>query len=248
MGPKGGLKMSLKYIFAIIGLSFVAVLIVLLTNLSPKAVPLIKPSEFNVPGELGKAISLRMREQIRTSPILFLGVMPEKQYHYQAWEEFLKAVDEPGLAYDVVARDAQLNPEWAQFANEVIDIKSNPQGLAAGLSAGLAQKKRVVVLVPSVYSSLTLNGNPAHMMKNDFKIGLTSMSLVNFARNLEEERQSEIPCMTVNDVGGIGPLGCVIQLQGRILSRKKLKSDMYQGAMSLVGEGDYLILFNPPKN
>lgn len=229
----------------VIGLS--ALVTVITVTLTPKVLPVIKPSQIHSPAQLGKAISERMRDELRVNSVVWLGVMAENPEHYAIWKEFLNDLTEPGLKFDfvVAAQELQNTPEG--MVTEKVDVRGNIEGFAKGLETAKLLGKRVAVLMPAEYSTRTIESSVARVFFEKFKLKPLLLSVYTYPRDLEEARVSPIPCATTNDNTGNGELGCELQLKGRLLAKKQKDRSLYFAAMDLVGEKDYHIYFAAPK-
>lgn len=224
-----------------------AMSVVIVLNLGPKNVPVIKPSHLENPQQLGTAISNRMRDQMHKDSVVWLGVMSENPLHYAIWESFLKTSEEQGFKFDYIVAAQELNNIPQGMVSEKVDLRGNLDGFADGIKSLTQQGKRVAVLVPSEYATRTVVSGIGHVYAQKFQDKPLALAIFTYPRDLEESRAMPIPCVTVNDNTGNGELGCELQLKGKILAKKQKQKDKYFAAMDLVGEKDYHIYFSAPK-
>ncbi len=221
-------------------------------GVQPKAVPKISLSGFEAPEEMGQAILKRLRLEIQSAPVLFLGVSPEQKAHYQIWQELLKQANEPQWKYDIIVVEKNLPHadlfKEASVPVQSMDLKSEYEQLAEGLKKAQAEKKRIVVIAPSIYISGILKGNIADRLKSENNIKAVSFSTSTFPLTANQEKDMEIPCvLNDQDRSGAGLLGCFIIKSARLTYRKKKVINKYPGAVDQIGSQEYLVLFNPQK-
>lgn len=216
-------------------------------GLAPKPIPKIKFSLFEEPIKLAQAIELRLQEEIKKSPVLAFGYQPEKPAQLEILRQFLKINSESGLKYDVIVTDAGLGDLGAGFEGaEKIPMKEQLDDLSRGIQTALQSNHRVMMIMPSSFSSQLIPQNVVGLLKHKLQIPITSFSIVELLRTRESEKSVSIPCFvsdTGQDVLGAGPLGCAILQQSRLTYRKKGEVGKKAGLMDQRGLTDYLIFF-----
>jgi len=216
-------------------------------GIQPRPVPKIKISQFENHTVLSNALLLRLREELRQNQLLFLGAEPERPEHLQIWKEFLRLNQEPGSRYDVVVIEqffgVQDFPEATQMAT-----KENFDVFLEGTQRAVAEGKRVVVIVPTVYASQAVYGNLVHNYKLRTKTHPMSLSITDFPRSREAEKEMLHPCIVEGvDTSGMGPFGCLVVQTARANYRKRFPPGQTIGLVQLVGLKDYLILYTQEK-
>jgi len=197
---------------------------------------------------MSDAIILRLNQEIKGAPLLMLGVMPGRKMDLEVWKAFLEQSQMPELKYQALIVDPGLPFVKEMFPSAVtLDIKNELDRFIEGAKNARAQGLRMAVIVPSVYASQRLLGNPADRIRKESDLAPMSFSIMGFPRTPEQEANMEIKCvMGSNDRDGIGAMGCMAEKKARLIYRKKSKPGFYEGLMDLVGERDYLVLFNAP--
>ncbi|RYZ71376.1 MAG: hypothetical protein EOP09_04735 [Proteobacteria bacterium] len=144
--------------------------------------------------------------------------------------------------------DPELPGAAEMFPSAVkIDLKKELNRFIEGAKNAQAQGVRMAVIVPTIYATQILKDNPSYVIKTTTDLKPASFSLIGFARTPEQEQKQEIRCVIGEaNKDGLGPLGCVAQNKARLSYRKESDPKKYEGLMDLVGERDYLILFNAP--
>lgn len=214
-------------------------------GMRPRPLPKINISSFETPLKLAESIELRLREEIKSMPILILGYQPEKPHQLELIKEFLKSNKEPGMNYETVVADEHLELPTELGVSEKIDTNQKVEALAQGLKTALEQKRRVALIVPSIYSAQLVGGNVADLLKRQYQLPITSFTVVELPRTREQEKEVSIPClMTDADNTGTGSLGCAILQAGRATYRKKMPPGFRTGMMDQRGSSDYFIFYS----
>ncbi|RYZ75345.1 MAG: hypothetical protein EOP06_32500 [Proteobacteria bacterium] len=185
---------------------------------------------------------------MKTYPLVMLGVMPGRSYDLEVWKAFLAQSHVPGVQYQALVIDPELPGAAEMFPSAVkIDLKNELNRFIEGAKNAQAQGIRMAVIVPTIYATQILKDNPAFVIKTTSDLNPASFSIMGFPRNAEQEQKQTIPCvMGEGNRDGLGALGCVAQNKARLSYRKESDAAKYEGLMDLVGERDYLILFNAP--
>lgn len=209
------------------------------------SVPIIKFTVVERPENFGEIIYQNLREQIKNSPVVFLGVTPHQVEDLELWRGFLAANQEPGSKYDLVIMQDDL--PFSDILNPPVklNVKDERLRLSEGIIKARAQNLRVAVITPNIYSSQLLTQNPASLLMNQDKIAVTSLSVSKFPVTMEQEEAFEPKCsIDADDRVGVGPFACVIRNKARNLYRKKTEAGKYSGIMDQTGDHDYTVLFN----
>lgn len=217
-------------------------------GIQPKSIPKITYSHFSEPAKMSDAIILRLNQELKGAPLLMLGVMPGRKMDLEIWKAFLEQSQIPEVQYQALVIDPELPYATELFPSAVkIDIKNDLARLIEGAKNARTQGLRMAVIVPSIYASQRLQGNPADNIRKQSDLAPMSFSIMGFPRSPEQEAQMEIKCvMGANDRDGVGAMGCMAEKKARLVYRKKSKPGFYEGLMDQVGERDYLVLFNAP--
>ncbi|MGZ3805269.1 MAG: hypothetical protein ACXVB4_13730 [Pseudobdellovibrionaceae bacterium] len=212
------------------------------------SLPKLAYNQYDNPDQFVEALMLKMTPELKSSPLVMLGVMPGRKTDLEIWKSFLNRAESTDLKYQALVVDPEL-----PFVNELfpralkIDLKNDLERFINGVKNAQAQGLRVAVIVPSIYASQLLQNNPVDSIKKNFGIKPVSFSIIGFPRAMDQEASMEIPCvMGDNDREGVGALGCAVQKKARLLYRQKSKPGFYEGLIDQIGEKDYLVLFNTP--
>lgn len=250
-----GIK-STKYLLGFFGLLLASGLAAMLFfGIRPRTLPKIKLSEFTNATVVSNAFQLRMRQDMKDWPVLFVGIDPNEPFHVEVLNHFLSTNTEPGWKYDAVVVDQDLGVNISQPNAEVFSFRRESDRLLSGLITLLKNKTRVLLVVKHVESSQSIQNNFLQRLKtivakqmsvDQMQIPFTVLSLAWFPRTRELEKDMPIPCITndESDQLGTGALGCKILHLARLNYRKKFTAGQWVGQLDLVGSNDYLFLLS----
>jgi hypothetical protein len=237
-------------------------------GIQPRPVPKIKLSKFESPAVLASSLLLRLRQEIRANPVVFLGVEPEHPEQLQVWREFLNRNREAASRFEVIVIDENLKASSLFPEASALDTKGQMDSLIEGIGKATAQGKRVAVITASIYSSQLIFGNLIHNFKEHTAKNADkntdpntdpnaeplaqktpmSLSIVDFPRTRQQEKSMIHPCIVDGvDQTGLGPFGCVIAQMSRANYRKHFEPGTRVGMVNQVGLNDYLILYTQEK-
>lgn len=241
--------MGKKIYWTIVGLLAVAgVVIMVQYGLAPRPIPKIKLSQFETHTVLANSLLLRLREEIKANPVIFLGVQPEMPEQLNAWKAFLSQNQEVGLKYDVVVVEQDIPNVDSINPDVKMRTKEQFSELFDGIQKHLGAGQRVAVLVPSIYSARAIYGN----LVNNYTVKSgkppLGFTMVDFPRNRESEKSMVIPCSVEGvDQSGTGPFGCMVAKTARFNYRKHFEAGKYVGLVDQVGLDDYLVFYTLEK-
>lgn len=239
----------MKYIYGIfVGLiTLVALGWIIHLGLEGKPLAKIKLSEFKSEAEVAQAFAMRLRQEVKDHPIVFLGVDPEEATHLDIWKSFIALNKEPGWQFDEVLVEKNLGLVKALGLGErTLDIKEKETELKYLWQSPEYQKKRIALIVPSVYASQLLKDNPVQRLKSNPNEGrILSISLVPLAPNAESKDIQRIPCVAEGvDYTGQSALGCVIRKKSMFWS-KPMKQGVRLGVLEQFGLHDFIAFYRP---
>lgn len=218
--------------------------------IQPRAIPKIKFSQVDTPEVLGKGVFERLRLEIQQADVVLLGVTPNQIEDMELWRGFIDANNQPGSKYDIIVGDPKL--PYLELFPEVVhmDIQEEMPRFVEGVKHARANGQRMAVIVPTLYSSKLIRGNPANRLKSNFAIETTSFSAVKFPSTREHEAAFTPKCEMESgkDLAGTGSLGCLLLEIARKTYRKTLEPGRYSGMMEMTGTNDYLVLLNRNPN
>lgn len=222
-------------------------------GLKPKPIPKISWSHFVSPEDYGSNIYKRLRLEIQSQNLVFLGVLPERESHYHVWNGFLNSL-ESEYKYEHLIVDASLPHKKLLPFTEEISLLENNTTIVSTIKDIIATKKKVAIVLPTVFMSYLVKDNfysyltrsiydPEQEMK--FNVDWMTFSLSSFPLNHDQEKTLDIPCDTeVKDKDGSGALGCMILLKAKTLYRKKRIEGKIPAVLDQIGTKEYLGLIN----
>ncbi len=218
-------------------------------GIQPRPISKIQLSKFESHTVLANSLLLRLREEIKHSPVLFLGVDPTHPEHYEIWQEFLKQNHEQGFAYDILVQEQALETDLFPTAQKVATKEDFPVFMH-GIQAAVGQGHRVAVILPLIYSVQMIRGNVARNYNTQVQSPevATSFSLTDFPRNRDQEKDMNHRCIVEGvDETGLGPFGCMVVQTARANYRKHYEPGEAVGLVNQIGQRDYLVFYTKEK-
>lgn len=222
-------------------------------GLNPKPIPKISWSHFVSPADYGANVYKRMRLEVQSQNLLFLGVMPERENHYHAWKGFLDAL-EPEFKFEHIIVDSGLTHKSIIPFTEEIKLFENQQAIIESIKEIINTKKKVVIVLPTTFISYLVKGNFYALLNNSlygseqgmkFDVDWITFSLSSFPLSRDDEKSLDIPCDTdIKDADGSGALGCMVLMKSRTLYRSKRIEGKIPGVLDQIGTKEYLGLLN----
>lgn len=224
------------YLILMVLAGLAALTFVINGSLKERPIAKIKWSQFTNPEEVAQAISMRLRQEVKDNPIVFIGVDPSEEVHFQIWSEWVKKQIDPGWRFDQIYREPELKggESWSQALP--YDIRKYEDQFIEILTESLKKSERVLALLPHVYVSQRLANNPVQRIQTKLGRKILSLSLVDLSNN-------QIPCLKGDaDFTGQGALGCLIAEKNLALRTKKnFNEASYVGLLDQYGFTDFLM-------
>jgi hypothetical protein len=243
---------SMKYLYWIGVVSILGLGLYFATSFKvhPTTEMKIKFANYKVPEDFGREVFFKLKEEVKLSPIVLLGVTPNQIEDIELWRGFFEVNQDPGSKYDMIVVEPMLPYVELFKSNMRIDIKDDMVRFVEGVKKARAEGLRVAVIVPHIYSTQLLKKNPASRLLAEYKMDILSLTAVKFPSTREQEQASEPACVfeESKDFAGTGALGCAIQNAARQTYRLPLEEGQFSGLMEQSGPKDYLILFNRNAN
>lgn len=222
-------------------------------GLRPEPIPKISWNHFESPSEFGENIYKRLRLEVLSQNLVFLGVMPERENHYKTWKGFLDSLEAENRFEHVIVDSSLTYRNQIPFTEE-INLIENQIAVVASIREIIQTKKKVAIVLPTTYISYLVKDNfytlltrslydPETQTKLD--VDWITFSLVGFPLSRDEEKSVDIPCDTeAKDPDGSGALGCMVILKARTLYRKKRVEAKTPAVLDQIGTKEYLGLIN----
>ena len=238
----------MKYLYwlGVLAVIFLGVWLASSISVHPQTQTKIKFSQVHLPEDFGKRVFETLRSEIKASPVILLGVTPNKIEDMELWRGFLETNQEAGSKYDVLVVEPMLPFVELFESNMRMDIKGDMLRFVEGVRKARSEGLRVAVIVPNIYSSQQLPRNPASRLINEFQLDVLSLSVSKFPMTKEQESHFEPPCIVEEgkDFAGTGPLGCLVQSLARRTYRERVEPGQFSAQLEQVSPKDFLILLN----
>lgn len=250
-----GIKITYeRLLFTFMGVLMISgIVAVVAVGLKPRAIPVIKLSEFANENTVANSINMGVPE-FKEEPLLIVGVEPGTDYYSRLLTAWL-----PSQMFQHVIVDEDLNFPADFQRTETISFKNNMESIFNQLRERVNRKERTLLITAHVNATQVIARSFTHLMNEAFRQVVADVpvegasqepphfvSLVfsDFTRRREDEKNFKIPCATVEDKDqfGVGALGCQILQQSRLYYRKKMTPGHRVGLMSQIGRWEYLFL------
>ncbi len=197
---------------------------------------------FQNTSEMADVILQNLEPEIRENPILILGVETDRPEHFELWKEFLSRNQKPGLQYDVLVLDQNVEtglfPEAARAS-----VKDGFEEFARGVQTTIDQGKRIAVMVPTVYAVQMIESNFVNNLKTRTGMKPLTLALSDLPRSRPDEKSLRHRCSVEGvDMTGLGPFGCEILQIARDNYRATFSAGQRIALIRELGPLDFIIL------
>lgn len=202
---------------------------------------LMDPSFFETPADLGVAIMKRFYAPLDVESVVFLG-LPSNRLWSAAWSKgFIEAMINNNRKPARIFIERRMPAPFIEVAKEVsqraqielYEIDTNTESLeelAAPVRDAFKSKVKTVVILPNIYSSHLIEGNPInrlekelHELKSMGRGQLFSVSVAALVLSADEENTMDPICLgSEKDGSGTAPLGCAALNASRSYYRKRI--------------------------
>jgi hypothetical protein len=226
-------------------LMLAGVIAVLSFGVNPRPVPKIKLSSFDSPAVMANALLLRLRLEIKTNPLVVIGIETDNLDHVAVVQQLIANAD-PETQFNEVITEAEMGLETQFLTAQRAFLKDGYNAVAEYLRVKTTEGKRILIVTPTIYASQHVWGSFAHRLKNQSQLNPMSLALSTFPIAREAEKSMKIPCVVEGvDTEGPGPLGCLIVQKARssVYNSVGKETGAFIGLTDLIGLNDYLVLF-----
>jgi hypothetical protein len=238
----------MKYLYILGALLLVSagIYISMTWELQPPSKAIIAYEQVDSPQDLGTRVAQKLLPELQKQPLVILGVTPNQVEDLEFVRGFLTETSQNNFGYEMVIVEPLL-PHIDMIPSQLkIDFKAELNRFASGVTESLSQGLRVAVVVPSIYASQLLAGNPADRLKQEYNLNFISITVSPFPLTAQQAETFDPPCVGEkgHDHTGTGKLGCAIQQVARRAARHKLQQGKYSTMVERFGPEDYLVLLN----
>ena len=251
---------ALKWLLLVIG-SVAGVIVYLIWNelrIAPKELPKIKLGPIENPQKVGEQTYLRLRQEIASEWVVFLGYDHKDPRQFEAVRAFIEAANSDGRPFSEIFCESKLldkpDPSFCTEFQMNNGADSATQNIITDLVT-LVRKPRTdaeradthpqLSIVPQVYSSHLISQNPLSTWEKTFKNKFMAITLAQMAVHPNDIPKLSPPCVgSEKDMSGTLDMACIILRLSRLAARKQWPQGqlLYQLVMS--GEKDYLGLLS----
>jgi hypothetical protein len=200
-------------------------------GLRPKPVPVMNPTQFETPEQIGVVVYKRLRQNVRADQLVILGSSHgEQEEDSKIWDGFAKEAAAEGGNVETI-QSSEVGGDKAALFKKVDD--------------GLKAKKLVIVrgLTPEV-SHLTQN-SLSRELDRQRKHPVLSISIMRLAINKADTDDLQTQCLNTDDESG-RKLDCAAQKVARKYLKRKLEADKLWAVMERHGLKEYLVFVHRP--
>jgi hypothetical protein len=231
--------------------------------IGPKSVQKIKIASVESPDAVGRQTYMRLRQEINQEWVIFFGVKPEDPRHFDAAKGFIAAAQADNRAFPKVFCEKELVEPQHSLPCVELEMNSSASNTTNELVADLIAKIKtprqqsadgaqlpppVLVLLPNVFSTHLIVGNPLFTWEKSFKTRFMSITLSDLAISPDQMASLQPPCLgSERDREGTVDLACTVRRLSRAAQRKAWPKDQLIYQLVQQGDKDYLGLMTLPK-
>lgn len=247
------MKNKILYIAGAVFICAVGAFLALYWGLNPKPIPKIRLSQFDTAQEVSSAVTLRMRNEILATPVLFLGVWTKDPFSMQVAGALVNEIQNSELKFDAVIVDPTIEvfskglATWPE--HEATSIDREFDAIAKALARSMGDRRRVLYVLASIHSSQLVDPSPVSLLAQQLQTPFMSISMAPYALNTGEMDSLPYKCKgKLDDRIGDSAFGCAMTYTAQINMRKaqKLSPGKAMALMSQFGMNDYILFLRKP--
>lgn len=212
-------------------------------------VSVIEMERYTSVEEYTQSVFQTLQEEMKNSPVLFIGVMPESSEGFEFVEHLLKRLHQNQWGPDVVVVDKDFGPEGFLPDATSVSVTREKFRLVEGLRNARKMNLRAMVVMPAPITPPWVAGSLTEDLRNSLGVEIMTLAISSFPRERDEEKQFPLACRTeTHDRRGMGSLGCFVLSAARGLYRENLDPFRFYGSLDQMGEGnDFIGLLSSPR-
>lgn len=229
----------------------------------------MKPSFFEKPEQIGAVALKRFYAPLAGEHAVILGLPTNRDWAAEVARGFASAANENQRAFAKIfiekKMDQKMRDMLATLTPELKEIDTNSESLTElgeAVTQALQSKERVLVVMPNIYSTHLVDGNPISRLEKVVNlpgreegkaVGLFSLTVGPLALEAAQEKELDPICIgSERDGSGTADLGCAILMAGRGYYRKQILDSepgvrsRFVAVMQAPKPNDYLLLVREP--
>jgi hypothetical protein len=200
-------------------------------GLRPKPIPVMNPTQFENPEQIGVVVYKRLRQNVRADRVIVLGASPGMEEDNLIWLGFEKAASADRETVMVMPLKEVTDRE-AFFAKIQEAVKARKLVLLTGLTTEVSH------LVPNSFTK---------ELEEHRKHPILSISIQRLAVTTPEYDDVQTQCLdATKEETGYQRLECAAQRVARKYLKRKLEPNLLWGVMERHGLKEYLLFVHRP--
>lgn len=219
-------------------------------GLRPKPIPVLNPTEFEDPQQIGAVVYKRLRQNIRPERLIVLGSSPDLQNYAAVWTGFLKTAVADQVKIDVFYQRENLNsPEavsgWATipFNEDMIRSGEFFKQVEDRQKAG----HLVVIHAPTSEATHLMKESLSRELDRVVRHPVLALSTLNLTLKPEDLEALQAQCLDPEaEREGRARLDCAEARVSKRMIKKRLAEGKIWAVMERHGLQEYLIFVHNP--
>jgi hypothetical protein len=200
-------------------------------GLRPKPVPVMNPTQFETPEQIGVVIYKRLRQNVRADQLVILGSSNgEQEEDSKIWDGFDKEASAEGASVETIRMN---------------EIGADKDALFKRVDDGLKAKKLVIVRGLTQEVSHLSPNSLSRDLDRQRKHPVLSISIMRLAINKADADDLQTQCLNTDEDNG-RKLDCAAQKVARKYLKRKLAADKLWAVMERHGLKEYLVFVHRP--
>lgn len=220
-------------------------------GLRPKPIPIINPSVFSTPEEIGKATYHALRSAIRAEKVVVFGSTSLIPQYPQVWDGLVRAALDDHVRIDVVFARSDLGLPPSAVGLHLQQV--SPESLSTSeflkdVTSAYHRGQLALLYLMNLESSHLMKDSVTRKLQELPNSPIVAISMLPFGVRSEDVDQMNTQCLDPRDQDdGEQRLACAVARISRRYLRKKLPQDKWVGAVESHGLKEYLLFVSAPK-
>lgn len=244
--------MKKLYFLGLFAIVTAGIFFILKFSYKPSLVKIMKPSFFSKPEEIGAVTFRRFYSPISEKKRVVIGIPPQPEHYLAFIRGFLEAAAAEKLPFDAVIAEREM-PALNLAGLPPIELVTIPTNtptqaeLIEKLGELTAAGKRVLVYLPSVFSTHVLNKNVVNRFEQQTGERLFTITAGPLSLRPNQEYLIDPACVgSERDSNGTSELGCAFLQESRRHYRKQVAQDQWVATMASPKPEDYIVAISVP--